>query len=314
MSGTHGVIYKRLIGRARLRHLELLVAVVDQGAVKRAAEQVGMSQPAATQAIAELERLLGVTLFERQARGMKLSNAGQLLMPTVRRALAALEASLEAMLAVQAGASGLLRVGTIPAAAVSMAGNALRILSHRHPSLQIVVQEGTPTRLLEELTSGGLDAVLTRQPTRLCERFRFVRLGTDEAIVIAGPGHPLATRARVKFDDLLNYPWLRPPANVRVRDLFDELFETRPLPPMHPVATTSPTVILQVLADNRTVVLGPASAATWYIQLGLAVQLKLDARFPIPGLGVVYPASAVNEPVTAALLDALRDATVGNGG
>jgi DNA-binding transcriptional LysR family regulator len=62
-------------------------------------------------------------------------------------------------------------------------------------------------------------------------------------------------------------------------------------------------------AVKRAVVRGPASVAAWYVQLGLAVRLKLDATFPIPGLGVVYPTGAANEPVTVALLDALRSAT-----
>jgi len=71
MPTSPATLYARLLARARLRHLHLLVSVADHGSLKRAAEHVGMSQPAATQAIGELKRLLGAPLLERRARGMR---------------------------------------------------------------------------------------------------------------------------------------------------------------------------------------------------------------------------------------------------
>lgn len=101
------VLNARLLGHARLRHLQLLVAVADHGTLKRAAEHVGMSQPAATQAMGEFERLLESPLFERLPRGMRATAAGQTVLPVVRQILQALEVSIEALAAQQAGATGL---------------------------------------------------------------------------------------------------------------------------------------------------------------------------------------------------------------
>lgn len=306
MPPSAAVLNARLLGRARLRHLQLLVAIADHGTLRRAAEHVGMSQPAATQAIGELERLLEVPLFERQARGMRASQAGQAVLPVVRQILEALEVAIEAMAARQAGASGLLRIGAIPAAVQSLLAPALRTIVERHPRLRLQIVEGTPAHLLNELAAGGLHVLLSRPPAGLGSRFAFDSLSADEAILVASPRHPLAGRARLSLDELAQYPWMVPPVGVKVRALFDELVATNPPIRVHPVSTSSPELVLAVLGDDRTVVLGPSSLAQAYMRHGLVVQLALRAPLPIDGLGAVYPVASRNEPSLVAFLDALR--------
>lgn len=114
------VLYARLVAKGRLRHLQLLVAIAEFGSTKRAAEQVGLSQPAATQALADIEGLLGTALFERHARGMRLTQAGRALIPIAKSAMDALRASADTLHALQDGASGVLRVGAIPAAVTGL--------------------------------------------------------------------------------------------------------------------------------------------------------------------------------------------------
>jgi molybdate transport repressor ModE-like protein len=306
MPASPSALYARLLGRARLRHLQLLVAVNDHGTLMRAAAHVGMSQPAATQAIGELERLLELPLFDRQPRGMRLSEAGQVLLPVVRQVLQALERSLQAMAALDEGARGLLRVGAIPAAMVRLVEASLPVLAERHPRLQLQVFESTPTQLLNELAAGGLDMILTRAPPDLGARFCFEPLASDEAVVIAGPGHPLADRSRVSLEDLVAYPWMSPPPGVRVRDLLDELFGGGARPTLHPVSTSSPMLVAALLADNRTLSLGPASVAGWFVRHGKAVRLAWAGAPSLVGLGAVYPVDEKDRPAVAAFLDMLR--------
>jgi molybdate transport repressor ModE-like protein len=306
MTSPAGVLYARLLAHARLRHLQLLLAVADHGTLKRAAAQVGISQPAATQAISELERLLEVPLFERQVRGMRVSESGRVVLPVVRQALQALEVSLEALAALQAGANGLLRVGAIPAATASLLAAALPELADRHPQLQLQVFEGTPPHLLNELAAGGLQVLLTRRPESLGSRFIFEPLGTDEAIVVAGPRHPLAGQRQVTREQLADYPWMVPPVGVQARALYEAFVVARPPGTVHPVSTSSPALILALLTDNRTVAMGPASLALPYIREGRLVQLAVEARLPIEGLGAVYPQAMQAQPALQALLHLLR--------
>lgn len=305
MPTSAATLYTRLLARARLRHLHLLVSVADHGSLKRAAEHVGMSQPAATQAIGELERLLGAPLFERRARGMSVSDAGRVVMPVARQVLHALRESMESLSVVQGSASGLLRIGMIPAAGLSLAESLLPGFSRRHPGLQIVVVEGTPRHLLEELAAGGLNVVLLRRPAELPARLRFQPMAADEAVVVAGVKHPLAGRAQVSIEDLAAWPWLRAPDSVPVREVFDRLFEAG-LPALHRVSTSSVSVIFALLRDHETLTLAPTSVADWYVGQGLVVRLAWPARLPLPGIGAAYAADAQHEPGVAAFLEALR--------
>lgn len=308
MSTSSATLYSRLLARARLRHLQLLVAVADHGSLKRAAEQVGMSQPAATQAVAELERLLETALFERRARGMSVSAAGRAVMPVARQVLHALRDSMESLSAVQASASGLLRVGMIPAAGLSLAGRLLPVFSRRHPRLQILVIEGTPRHLLEELAAGSLNVVLTRRPAELAARFAYQPITEDQAVILSGTKHPLAAHAQVSFDDLAAWPWMRAPPGVPVRELFDRMFEVR-MPALHPVSTSSLSMTFALLRDNETLTLAPSSVADWYVGLGLVARLPWPPGIPMQGIGAVYPADDRHESAVAAFLDTVSAGT-----
>lgn len=309
MAYPASVLYARLLARARLRQLQLLMAVVDHGTLKRAAEDVDMSQPAATQAIRELERVLGVSLFERQARGMALSQAGKVVLPVVRQVLQALQTSMETLASVRSGASGVLRIGAIPAVVASELGASLIALGKLNPGLQIQIVEGMPERLLAELSGGTLNLLLTRRPAELGQRYRFESLARDEAVFGAGLGHPLARREAVSLDDLLDYPWLRTPPGVNVTAVFEQVLAGGGHTPMlHPISTSSALLITEILADNRTITIGPASTAGWFIRHGLGARLAVDRRFPLEDLGVIHAAAEADDPPIAACLGLLRAA------
>lgn len=305
MSASAAVLHARLLARIRLRHLQLLVAIADHGTLKRAAEQVGMSQPAATQAIRELERLLEAPLFERQARGMRTTEAGRLVLPVARQMSQALGVALKAIEAAQEGASGLLRVGAIPAAVVGLVAPALSAIVDRHARLHLQIFEGRPAELLSELAAGSLHLVLTRRPAELGSRYAFESLCDDEAVVVASPRHPLAGPAPVGLEELAGYPWLVPPAGVRVRALFDEIVAECPPKTLHRVSTSSPTLVFALLGDHRTVTLAPASIAQDFIRQGLVARLPIRTPLPMDGLGAVYPAGGREVPALAAFLDML---------
>ena len=79
------VLLNRLQARARLRHLQVLVRVAELRNLRRSAEALGLSQPAVTQLLADLERLVELPLFERHARGVRHTPAGAQLVPLARR-------------------------------------------------------------------------------------------------------------------------------------------------------------------------------------------------------------------------------------
>jgi len=301
------VLFSRLMAKSRLRHLQLLVAVADEGNLRRAAADVGLSQPAATQALAELEELLEMPLFERHAKGMRLTAAGHAVIPVIRHALEALQASTESLAALREGVSGQLRLGVITAVASAVLGERVLRFCTRHPAMRVEIVEDSAPHLLQELQAGTLNLVLCRRPQPVPARLHFERLRADEACVLAGPGHPLAGRHGLVLEDLAGYAWMRPPRGVWIRDVFDDLFENAGITPrLHQVSTASLGPLPEILRDNRTVALCPATLARTLCRWQLVVTLDLDVGAPQGEIGLLCDAAALEDPVYREFIDALR--------
>lgn len=304
-SPSSAVLYTRLLGRARLRHLQLLVATADQGNLKRAAEQIGVSQPAATQALAELEQLLEMPLFERHARGMRTTTQGQLLIPVVRQMLAALQASTESLSALQQGAV-LLRVGMIPAAASALAGLLVRQFAQRQPDVRLEIREDGGEHLLQALAAGGLDVVLSRRPTQLPANIEFRPLLDDAAVVLAGRGHRLARRRALVMRDLQAQRWMLAPPGLKVRGAWDRLLaDAAQRSTTHPVSTTSLAFLVEILGDNSTLALVPRSLGHSLCEWGLACALDVRDAGPLEGIGLLATATSLQHPMVQALIASL---------
>jgi DNA-binding transcriptional LysR family regulator len=286
---------------------------MDAGTVQRAADTVGMSQPAATQALADMEDLLGAALFERHARGVRPTRFGQALVPVARNVLQALRASTETIAALQAGAQALLRLGCIPAAASGLLYRALPQLLQAEPGLRIELAEENTEHLLPELAAGRLDALLCRRPQPLPSHWRFELLLDDAPAVMAAPGHPLAGQRGVSLDALALLPWVLPPLGMGVRNYYDQLWaDHASQPAIYPLSTTALPVVLEILRTTAAVCLTPRSVAEPLVQWGAAslidVALPALPQAALEGLGLLCT-EASDPPALAALRTQLRAAT-----
>lgn len=305
------VVYARLLARARLRHLQLMVAINDHGHLRHAAEAVGVSQPAATQALAELEQLLDLSLFERHAKGMRTTAAGQVLIPLVRQMLLALQTSTDALVALRQGHSRL-RLGMLAAAATALAPVLVRDYLPRHPGVQLELSEDVAEHLLQALVAGGLDLVLSRQPQTLPASVRFEPLFNDHTVVLAGVEHPLGARRGLRMVELGGERWMRAPLGIPVRQVFDTLFASADTPPdTHPVSTTSVALLIEILRDQRTLALVPRSLAQTLCNWGLAQALDVLDTQALEGIGLLTTAATREQPALQALVAALKTAVSG---
>lgn len=290
------LLLSRLTRQARLRQLQLLLALQQCGSIGRAAEQLGMSQSAATQALTELERLLDTRLFERHARGIRPTQAGQALTEAARGVMHEIEDAAETLAAMRLGASAALRLGAIPSAAHSILAPLLARFYALHPQVHVDVQEGEGARLVSLLIGGALDAVFCREPAQLPASHAFDALLADEAVFIAAPSHPLAASQRVPLELLADARWVLPTSSIAVRDVFERVVLARlPQAQWFPVSTVSLPVLESLLAQPGAVTVAPRSilpglghgAAT----AGVCV---LDLLLPpealrLAPLGVAYP-------------------------
>jgi molybdate transport repressor ModE-like protein len=139
------LLFSRMVKQVRLRQLQLLLALQQCGSVMQAAVELSMSQSAATQALAELERVLDIKLFERHARGMRPTVAGQALIDAARGMLVGLQEVSESLASIRRGASAALRLGAIPAAALSVLSQLLpRFTRHTRRSMWMCMRTPAP--------------------------------------------------------------------------------------------------------------------------------------------------------------------------
>lgn len=299
-SGPEGqVLFSRLAKQGRLRQLQLLLALAQCGSIVRAAAHLHMSQSAATQALAELERVLDMRLFERHARGMRPTLAGQALTDAARGVMTELEEAAHTLAAIRMGASAALRLGTIPAAAQAILAQLLTRFYGLHPLVHIDVQEGSALRLLPQLISGGLDALFCRAPGLLPDAFEFEPLLDDEAVVVASHAHPLVGRPQLQLSDLDSARWVLPSANIAVRDIFErDILSRLPQAQWFPVATMSLSVLEGLLGQPQAVSLMPRSIVEHLGPDGRGARFAVLDLQPgsfqsaLPPLGVVFAREA----------------------
>ncbi|MEG0051690.1 MAG: LysR family transcriptional regulator [Comamonas sp.] len=282
-------LFSRLTKQGRLRQLQLLVALQQCGSVLQAAVHLNMSQSAATQALAELERVLDMKLFERHARGMRPTVAGQTLIDAAHGMLAGLQEVSESLASIRRGAAAALRMGSIPAAAMSILSQLLPRFYEAHPQVHIDVHEDASTPLLSQLMASRLDVVFCRQPQMLPTAFAFEPLLLDAAVVIADVEHALVGRRDVALQSLRGARWVLPSFGIAVRSIVEnEILPVLEDASWFPASTVSLPVLEGLLTQPGAVSLVPRS-----ILPGLRTQGRvrvLDVRIAggLPPLGAVY--------------------------
>ncbi len=176
-----------------IRQLEYLVAVDEAPTWARAAESVGVSPSALSQGLAELERRLGVSLFDREARRRQLRPAA---LPVVAHARQVL--GLTADLArwsdrLRRGTAGRIRVGMIDAAAVVHYPDRLRAFRASHPEIELMIRVAPSASLLKLLAAGHLDVAVCVAPPRTLPGIDVQTLRTERLAVYAPPGRTIGT-------------------------------------------------------------------------------------------------------------------------
>ena len=126
---------------ARFRHLQAFAAIAEFGSAQRAADAIGLTQPAVTHLVADLEEFLQCPLFHRHARGMRMTDMARELLPFVQRSLATLEAGTQFVAFRQSSGHSIVRVGAIHGAINGLLVRALPAFGQSKPDILVQLQE-----------------------------------------------------------------------------------------------------------------------------------------------------------------------------
>ncbi len=292
------------------RHLQLLVALDDIRHMGKVAASMNVSQPAISKALGELERGLGLALFERTARGVVPTAYGQCLIRHARVMLSELSQTRDELQGLASGGSGNIRVGVLATAALELLPRALASFKATQPGVFVLVREGTVETLLPELWLGNLDLIVGRLPQEGAQGLGEKTLMEEGVSVVAGRHHPLVRRKRLNWSDLKSFPWVFPPVNTLLREPLERLFQDHDLPlPANRIETLSVHVIRAYLHHTDAIAALASDVARYYESLELLAVLPLELPKLVRPVGIIWNRQRPVSPGVQALMQCLEEVT-----
>jgi len=299
-----------------LTQFECFVAVAEELHFGAAAERLRMTQPPLSRQIRLLERELGTLVFERTSRRVRLTPAGDALLPHARRMLELTERARGAVRAVADGRGGSVTLSYTSLAAQTVLARVVRAVDAELPDVALELREHVTVDQLGLLRSGAVDLALLR-PTAQEDGVSSRRVQTEPMVLALAADHPLALRPEIGLDELAGFP-LVGYASVEARYLDETVRRVflaagaayRPTHSASQVAT-----VLALVAAGVGFGIVPASAALLRHEGVAFVPLALPSganRLAVAELEVAWRPDALS-PAASSVLDVLSQLTVRDG-
>ncbi|PZR00197.1 MAG: LysR family transcriptional regulator [Cereibacter sphaeroides] len=244
-----------LATRLHLKHLRLVAAIAQHRQLSVAAQILAMTQPAASRTLAEAEALVGVPLFERHAKGMIPTYAGEGLARRARNILDELNDASDEVERLRLGQGGVVRIGAVTGGAVGYVVPAIRALKERAPGAEVHVEVATSEELIAGLMSLRHDMVLGRVPPRSPpEGLSLQRAKGERVQIVAHRRHACANRKGLRLSELADAEWVMQGPGAPIRRAIEEAFLEQGAPPPRNVINTASLLMAHALLSSPNVV------------------------------------------------------------
>ncbi len=283
-----------------LRQLAYFLAIAEERNFTRAARRIPIAQPAISQQIHRLESELSEKLFVRDRRGIRLTPAGEALLPHARAMLANADHAREAVTAVRGLLSGRLAIGFVQPLPDRRLIGMLGAFHREHPRIELRLIEDETDALLAALHTGELDAALIglgsydRLPPKVMSRL----VAREPAVAAVYPEHPLSGRSSIMLRALRDTPMVALTSSSKQRSNLEAACRAAGFAPQIVAETSDLGITVELIRQQIGVAVLPRSAlegVTTVVPLTLT-RPKLDRRI----LLTWHPAS--NPPAVRALL------------
>ena len=291
-----------------LNHLAIFHAVAQAGSMTQGAERLDISQPAVSKQVQELEHSLGVHLFDRIGRRVRLSQAGEILANYARLLFALEHEAEEAMADVRAVGRGRLVIGASTTIGTYLLPGVLADFWRRYPKVELLVEIENTEQVHRRLAGLQLDVGLTEGFVEEAELEAEV-FHRDELVVIAAPRHPLARQPRVPLSALRDEPFILREPGSGTRAVEERALGRLKLPVRVVMALGSTEAIKRVVAE------GVGLAIVSRLAVGAECAAGTLAELPVAGLRIARPLHLVRRkgrrdgPALQAFCGVLRERT-----
>ena len=291
----------------RLRQLAM---IVRHHSFSKAAEQMGISQPALSKNIRSLERALGVQLLERGRFGAIPTAFGLALVRHADSIDAELRSASQEIEALRVARSGHARIGCGPSEATRLLPTALGRLRSAAPGIRVTILYGLNEALMPMVKHGEVDFALSSIPARCPDPdLKQLRLHEDRAAVIARRGHPLMNRReQLTAAQLVDQQWILATQHELERLAFDQLFlEAGLVAPQNTLETTSAVLMKTMVMQSDFLTFLPRELVYWEERAGLLAPLNIVGYSWRRNVGVTMRARAGLNPAAELLINTLQE-------
>ena len=233
--------------------LRCFLAVIRGGSVTAAADELVVTQPSVSSAIASLERELGCEMFERSGRGIRLTQAGHAFAPYAADVIGLLGTGRRAALEAADVAARRLQIAAVTTAAESFVPPMMRSFSFEHPDIELTLDVGNRQDILDRIYAHTADVAVSGKPPA-DERLVAEPLADNEIACITAPDDPVLAGGEMAAGHLADRTWLLREPGSGTRVLNEQFLESRGLRP-------------------ATLTLGSNGAIKQAVRVGLGVSL-----------------------------------------
>jgi DNA-binding transcriptional LysR family regulator len=210
--------------------LTYFLAVTRGGSVTAAADELVVTQPSVSSAIASLGRELGCELFERAGRGIRLTQAGRAFAPYAADVIGLLHDGRQAAREAAALASRRLQIAAVTTAAESFVPPLMRMFSEQHPDVELTLDVGNRQDILDRVCAHTVDVAISGKPPA-DERLLAEPLTDNEIVCITAPEDPAVASGPIAASDLADRVWLLRETGSGTRALNEQFLQARGLSP-----------------------------------------------------------------------------------
>jgi DNA-binding transcriptional LysR family regulator len=302
--------WERRIGRRlRLRDLHILSTVVEWGSMAKAAAHLAVSQPAVSDAIANLEAALGVRLLDRDPKGVvptiyadALLKRGDVVFDELRQGIRDIEFLVNPT-------AGEVRIGC-PESLAPLVSAMIARLSHRYPGVAVHVVTAQPATLeFHELRQRKVDLLLGRMisPSLVDDDIDVETLFEDPLFVVAGARNRWARRQKIELAELVNERWVLLPPNNAVSSLVAQAFQAHGLDPPRESVTADIHMRVQLLTTGRFLTILPYDVLQFVAKRWSLKTLPINLGIQAPSLAVLTLRNRTLSPVVQLFVDCARE-------
>lgn len=304
-----------LSARIRLRHIHCFIAIARERHLGRAAIGLGLTQPAVSKTLAELEEIVGTLLVERGRQGAHLTRDGEHFLGHALSVFEALEAAVDSVRADQDRGDPHIRVGALPTVAPALLPMALDRFRQLYPRVTVTVDVSANTALLDGLRAGRLDFIIGRMSDpQAMVGLSFDLLHVEPLVLAVSAHHPLAGASVPALSDVLTYPLIVATPDTVPRHRTESFLAAHGARLTHGyVETLSVSLARLLVLKTQSVWFVPKGAVADDLARGDLAALAVDCSGTEEPVGFVRRSQQEVVAVAQTLMNIVRELTVDDG-